>query len=161
MPQIAQRYLDEIEEICNFKYAHYESESIVSTISDVIAKHWNTPNDYAGLFTYCHPIGCETRYDICHCLTQIRKGSFLRRVRGIRDHDYNIIPDLTEKLLEDNRISTHYTEILPEHLRKLTILTEEQKQQVRDTLMPYAEWQTRLRLHYQDVPVEELELQEV
>ena len=69
-----------------------------------------------------------------------------------------IIPSLTREIIEDHRIVKDKNEILPKHLRYLTELTEEQKQEVRDTLLPYAEWQTKLRLHFQDIPVEELNL---
>lgn len=142
--RIAQRYLDEIEQIC-------EGEDMDHAVSE----HWFYPNRYAGLFAKCTLRGACI-YSV-GCLTQIRFG--LGQVIG---SGFKPLLHLTEEIKADERLAKDRGEILPKHLRSLTYpLTDSQKQEVRECLYPYAEWQTRLRLEFQDVPGIEAEIVEV
>ena len=162
--QIAQRYLNEIEEILDFRFNSYYEDRELSRLCEIVEAHWSYPEKHGGLFSYCKPIG--TKFPT-QCLTQIKFDhgglDFFRCVKhgiGIKGWNGKILPELTEELVADSRIASDNNDILPEHLKNLCYpLTEEQKEEVRKVLLPYAEWQTRLRLHYQDTPVEELKLQ--
>ena len=143
--KIAQRYMDEIEQIC-------EGNGNID-LDDCVQSHWICPE---GLFLFCRPIGSKISSFQCGCLTVIR-GSGARAVdrNGLR------IP-LTDEIQEDDRLASQSSEILPSHLRSLTYpLTDSQKQEVRECLYPYAEWQTRLRLEFKDVPGIEAEIIEI
>ena len=168
--QIAKRYLDEIEQICNF---YVEDENCLKTemeidkrdeptLYDILHRHWNYPTLYAGLFVRCQPQGSDVDFDKCGCLTQLRWGK--KPYLGAHIMLDNLTPliELTDELRGDERIATCVDDILPEELKQVLYpLTDADREAVKKILYPYAEWQTRLRLQFKDVPANELKLQEI
>lgn len=150
--RIAQRYLDEIEQICEGEICDDQDKYDVSDIEsarEVVKAHWDLPALHGGLFSYCAPNGSPI-YG-CGCLTQVKS----RRLHAWTDI-------LTLQIRNDSRVADGEEHILPPHLQSLTYpLTDSQKQEIRECLYPYAEWQTRLRLEFNDAPGIEGEIVEV
>lgn len=160
---IAKRYLDEIRDICNGKYADG------ATVQECIANaHWCQPSSSqpGGLFAYCAADDTLRAggYDAaptgaCGCLTQIRRNDednvvVNRACRPIRG--------LTAAIARDPQIAEHPDRIAPGHLRELHYpLSTAHKKELRDALLPYAKWQTKLRRYFNDTPEDKLKLVEV
>lgn len=121
---------------------------------------------YGGLFVRCQPLSASiysTSTGFCGCLTQIR--GFPRAYRVVAPaFGRELAEALTAEIVADERLARSPDSILPDHLQDLRYpLTDEQKQEVRQCLYPYAEWQTRLRREFKDAegaPVVEVELVE-
>lgn len=144
--KIAQKYLDEIELIC-------VGTTLSRFLLRTVHSHWVHPRGSSGLFAKCAPTG----FGVCGCLTQIRAGTLCAI-----GWDSAIDKRLTDEIKADTRLAGQPGQILPAHLRQAEYpLTEEQKQEVRECLRPYAEWQTRLRLKFNDTPEDQLNLVEV
>lgn len=139
--KIAKRYLDEIEEI--LKHGGKRG------YPDAVCIHWCNTASFAGLFWFCSP-GGDTHDGRCGCLTIIRAGR-----REVFDRSGSPSNRLTAAIRTDSRLhesSGRIGELLA------AAKSDDERRQI---LYPYGEWQTKLRLEYQDVPESELELIEV
>ena len=121
--QVAQKYLDEIEEIL-------KKIDDGLTIEDVVRFHWRNPNKFAGLFGYAHT--CRYNPSGCGCLTQVHDGSYVAM-----GYDGSVDFDLTGQIQNDTRLHNCVSDIAD-------AMKGETREGQRAILMPYAEWQTRL-----------------
>lgn len=153
------RYLEEIEEICDGEH----TDAIRTTVGLVTQFHWGNPQAMRGLFAYCTQLHCNEAQQAynCGCLTQVHHGAQYV-VDGTRPgemvfklREYAVLEELSAAIRDDPRLADSDTQILPEDLfDRVYPLTREDKARVRAALLPYAEWQTRLREHFKDLPDE-------
>lgn len=160
---IAKRYLDEIRDICMGRYCEYNA-----CVSAVIRnKHWTQPSEAkpGGLFAFCTPGGEDTGdsrvfLDVtkrCGCLTQVRAGEAV-----VLNRKKAPLLQLSTMIRQDARLAADPWDIVPPELGQQRYpLTLAQRRELRKILLPYAEYQTRLRLHFKDIPKAKLKLKRV
>ena len=170
MVQVAQRYLDEVQQILRKEVIQQvEDDSgyrtyLADNWMEVIESHWCYPKRYAGLFGYCKPLD-SLDFDlprsarICGCLTQCHR-TFAGVHRdfeneGVYARTFKQAEDLHRRIREDKRLHSDSIGIV----RDLNAASSDKER--FKILLPYGEWQTILRLEFKDVPVDELDLVEV
>lgn len=108
------------------------------SLNEAIKNHWD---EASPIFGFCGPV-----YDFaCGCLTQV-KG----RICNIHEPEKH--RELQDEIVNSDKLATSEKLILPEEMRDLTFpLSQEDREKAYYILLPYAEFQMKVRETYDKV----------